>query len=394
VTRRLSRFVRKFRPKLLLLTGSLTNRSVRDYHHYLRWALGDATPLPRTWNELQLWSWAIDEKIPDAVRVAPGALLEISPAEPDDGDGIRAARKRYARRLRTVPGVIASGDELPAAPLLARVEKRQPDPRMLEIVKHLRDHWETPCGHPFELATELWARERQVACDFYYRWKTQPPPEWKWARRAWSAFVREVLSHSRTYDTGLAVANAIDRGALRDGGVLADWRRVAHVFDPIREQEPVFFGTSTTDFVAEWLEKERGIAWVQFVAFGERLSKISGVPYFAADGKAIDGKLRGTPIDTHRGPAIASIKAINEGFNLQDLHHRNLIVTCPTTNLENEQMISRTHRDGQEHDVEIVYLQTLEGDRAALAQARADAAYVESSTLQPQRLNAATWLDE
>ncbi len=164
---------------------------------------------------------------------------------------------------------------------------------------------------------------------------------------------------------------------------------MAHLFRPEDHQEPVWISDVTLDYCREWLAAEGGICWVQHVAFGRKLSEHTGVPYFASGGRA--GHLL---IDQHKGPAIASIKSISEGFNLQDLHCKNLIATTPTTNLENEQMISRTHRDGQLEEVELIYLQTLEGDTKALDSARADAQYVEQSTLQPQRLNAATWVDE
>lgn len=390
VTRRIGRFVKANRPKILLESGSITNRSPNDYAHSLRWALGDNTPLPRDWPERMQWVWALAEKVADSVRVEPGALLGLSPAEPEDGeDPITQARKRYARRLRTMPGVIASGTDLPEVLLTACVEKLPPDAAMLEVQRHLRAHWETPCGHPFEMATDLWRHERELSCGLYYRWDVQPPFEWLRARKDWSAFVRETLAHSRTLDSPLSVANAIDAGRLADNGVLEAWRAVAHLFRPEDHQETVWVSDQTLRACAVWLESERGICWVQHVAFGQRLSEITGVPYFARGGVA-----GAVCVDQHNGPAILSIQSGKEGFNLQHLHHKNLIATTPTTNEANEQLISRTHRDGQENEVEIAYLQTLEGDEKALDSARADAVYVESTTLQPQRLNAATWIDE
>jgi hypothetical protein len=177
---------------------------------------------------------------------------------------------------------------------------------------------------------------------------------------------------------------------MDDHGVLDAWRKVEPLFKPAEHQEAVWVSDQTLDVCARWLEAERGLCWVYHRAFGERLAQHTGVPYFSGGGKA--GRVA---IDVHDGPAIVSISAISEGFNLQTLHRDNLIVTCPTTNKENEQLISRTHRDGQEADeVTVTYLQTLEGDAKALDQARADAAYVEATTRQPQRLCAATWIDE
>lgn len=389
VTRRLGRFVRTRRPRLLVMSGSLTNRSLGDYQHILRWILGDRTPLPRNYWELMSWRWALDEKVADELRLEPGALLGISPSEPDDGHGREAARKRYARRLLSVPGVITTGSDLPEVVLTCRKEQLQPTPEQIEVVDYLRANWETPCGHPFEGAPQLWAHEQETAAGFYYRWRKQPPPEWKVARKAWSSFVREILSHSRKLDSREAVAHAVRTGRLDDGGLLARWDSVSHLFRPQDHQEPVWITDQTVDYCARWLKREKGIVWTRFSAFGDKLSAVSGVPYFAAGAMA-----GGVAIDQHRGPAIAAVKAVNEGFNLQYLHCKNLVAQCLTTNEANEQLISRTHRDGQENDVEVIYLQTLDGCRKALQQARADARYVEQTTLAPTRLGSADWIDE
>ncbi len=393
VTRRLSRFIRAFNPAVVPLSGSPTNRKLKEYAHVLRWSLKDATPLPKDWHEMQAWGFALDEKVQDAARLQPGALLKLSPPDPQREEGrdiLHVARSRYATRLRTTPGVIASGDDLPGVMLTADIEKLEPDAQQLAVVQHLRTQGETPCGHPWEMKTQLWAHEREVSAGLYYRWDIRPPPEWLIARRTWSAFIREVLSHSRTLDSPFAVANAIDRGNLEDHGILDAWRKVEGLFKPHEHQEAVWVSDRTVDYCAKWLsEHEHGICWVYHVAFGERLAERTGIPYFAG------GRSKGGAIDQHRGPAIASISAISEGYNLQFWHCDNLVACTPTTNKQNEQLISRTHRDGQEADeVTVTYLQTLEGDVKALEQARADALYVEATTRQPQRLCAATWIDE
>ena len=399
VTRKISKFVRVFHPRVLLESGSVTNREIQEMAHLLKWCLGDGTPLPTTFHEFQMWSWALNEKVPDAVRIEPGALLSISPPAEGDTlmpDGSEAsdrtiARRRFARRLLTTKGVVGSVDDLPKIGLLANVISLPPTAEVQAAADHMRQMEETPCGIPMEMPSlECWRHDRELSCDFYYRWDTQPPFEWKWARKSWASFVREKLKGSRKWHSPMDLVNAIDRREVDDLGLLSAWRNVRHLFDPEKHKEPVWLGDQTLRYCAEWLEREKGICWVAHQCFGKRLMERTGVPYFAAGGKC-----KGVAIDTHRGPAIASIKAVNEGFNLQTLHSKNLIATTPTTNLENEQLISRTHREGQtEDDVEIVFLQTLPGDCQALTQARADAMYVQSLMMQPQRLCYATWLNE
>lgn len=391
VTKTIGKFVRTFKPAMLVMSGSPMNRSQRELAHVLRWMFGDATPLPRDYFELRAWGYALDEKVPEGVRLHPGALLGISEPTDDDGeDDITRARRRFGRRLFSTPGMIGSRSKLPAITLICSTVQREPAPEVLAAVRHMRLHEETPCGIPMEQpALEIWAHEREMSADFYYRWDVQPPFEWKLARSTLSKFVRDTLSRSRSLFSGMDVANAIDRGQIDDGGALSEWRRVKHLFNPDEHREPVWLTDRNTLFCAEWLEKERGICWVQHVEFGKRLSQISGFPYFGAGAMC-----NGVMVDQHKGPLIASIRSVSEGFNLHFNHSKNLVATTDTTGLGNEQMISRTHREGSPFDeVEVIYMQTLDGDRAALRQARADAQSTQDRLLDPQRLAMAEWLD-
>lgn len=393
-TRRVKRYLQKHpTTSVLCMSGSITSRTLRDYWHQLRWCLGDAMPLPREVEEVQQWSWALDEKVADGMRWAPGALLALSMTIDDDPpEPLAAARARYGRRLMSTPGVVGSGGDMPPAGLICRVEHFDPSPAVKEAVDRMRATWETPCGLPFETAMDLWRHERELSAGMYYRWTERPPFEWLTARKAWSAFCRETLSRSRTLDTPLAVAKAIHDGKLDDGGLLAAWQAVEPSFDPVTEA--VWICDDALNRAAVWLEQHPGgLCWVHHGAFGRRLSQVTGIPYFSQLGRADGG--RGVAIDEYSPAlsAIVSLSSCSRGFNLQ-ARYQSLITTCPTKNNLCEQTISRIHRDGQEHDdVEIWFPQVLEGDRKALQQARADATYVESTTLQPQRLGIATWLE-
>lgn len=397
VTRRVSRFVRRYNPYQLYMSGSLTSRSGREYWHLLRWSLGDASPMPADPMEAMAWHNALDNKVSELNRLDPGALLDLAPPEPEDElpgpDGeppcdLFRARRRYARRLLSTRGVVGSAGELPNVGLIADVVKLDPSPAIAAAVKHLRDTWETPCGLPFETAMDLWRHEREVSNGLYYRWTKQPPVPWLIARKDLSRFIRETLKYSRSLDTPLAVVNAVAQGKIEDGGVIEAWRAVENLFDP--ETEAVWICDSTLQFAAQWLVKHKGICWVHHTAFGAELSRGTGIPYFKEGGR----DQRGNSIDEHEGPAIASLASCSRGFNLQKLHYRNLFITCPTKNGPTEQTIARTHRQGQpEDDVYVTFLQRLEGDEKALTSARSDAMYVHQTLRQPQRLTVATWLN-
>lgn len=380
---------------MLAMSGSFTSRSIREYWHILRRCMGDAAPVPRDPIEMSAWALALDEKVPEAARIGPGALLGLAQALAEDHglEPLQVARQRYGRRLCATAGVVASGGDMPECGLEITVEELEPTPEIKAAVNHLRTTWETPCGLPFETAMELWRHEREVSCGLYYRWKHQPPPEWMQARREWSVFIRETLSRSKRWDTPMQVAIAIHEGNCSDGvDVLTAWRDQEPRFKP--QIEPVWICDSTLRYAAEWLEKHRGICWVHHKAFGFALEALSGIPYFHERGT----NSAGIPIDQHPGPAIASIRSCSMGFDLQGTpttkaaHHRNVVITSPTKNGPWEQLLSRTHRDMQREDtVYCTILQRLEGDIQALAQSRADAKMVEGTKRQPQRLTVATW---
>lgn len=405
------------RAPMLAMSGSFTSRSIKEYQHVIRRCLGAGAPLPTTLDELLVWAFALDEKVPEAARIEPGALLNLAPGSPEDpqlsefghldakeqvkAHQLALARSRYGRRLTSTRGVVASAGDMPPCGLEITIQKLPPTPPMREAVEHLRSTWSTPCGLPFETAMDLWRHERETSCGLYYRWKHQPPPEWMKARKERSMFIREVLSNSKTLDTPMQVDIAIRERTLpkhhqaAGEAVLAEWERVRDSFYPITE--PVWICDSTLQHAAAWLKSERGIVWVHHSAFGRQLEALCGVPYFKEQGR----NAAGVAIDMHDGPAIASIQSCGTGFDLQGTkhtkakHYKNLIVTCPTLNSPNEQLLSRTHREGQEQDtVHATYLQRLEGDERALAQSRADAAMVALTKRAAQRLTVATWLDE
>ncbi len=137
------------------------------------------------------------------------------------------------------------------------------------------------------------------------------------------------------------------------------------------------------DYAASWLRKERGIVWVEHRDFGERLAEKSGFPYYRAKGLNASGEL----IDDASGPVIASIKSNSTGRNLQFRHSKNLIMSPNQTGLEIEQLIGRTHRDGQEADeVSVTFFCAADVHFRAVNQCRADALYARDTTGQDQKI--------
>jgi hypothetical protein len=253
---------------------------------------------------------------------------------------------------------------------------------MRDTAKYMARTKTTPCGFPFEGLAALWRHEREVSCGMYYRWRDIPPQSWLGPRMWVSEFLNHWIDTHR-YDTPLQVYNAVDAGDIEDSGAVAAWRKVEDSYTP--DLVPVWICDSTLNFCADWLRTEQGIVWVSHTAFGERLSERTGVPFFHDSGCAPSG----IHIEQHRGPAIASVGSCATGHNLQH-HQRNLITACPSPG-ELEQLISRTHRDGQKHPVYVEFLCRLSGDRAAVDKALEDAHAINTQFQVVQRVTYAEW---
>ncbi len=227
-------------------------------------------------------------------------------------------------------------------------------------------HWETMLKACPELSTILGAAVRAA----------QPPEEWLEARRAFNAYVRQVLKNSRTYDTMGQV-----KAAFPDAPEVAAWAQLEHTFDPVTV--PVWFTDDVVEAAAAWAKATGGLVWVEHTAVGERLAERYSIPYFGEQGRSRIGR----SILHHEGAAVVSQKAVSKGFNLQYGWHQNLLLNVTPAGWRYEQLIGRTHRQGQAHDtVYFIVVVTVAEQLAGFQQAQADALYEQQTTGQRQKL--------
>jgi hypothetical protein len=378
VTRRVGRYIKAHRPAFVVASGTFTRRSLVDYWHLAKWALGAAySPLPATWDEMQTWASALDGGT--GFRTAPGALVRFLPS--GMLPTLETVREGYRARLVGTPGVVATSTSgYDGSIVLTGVSVTLP-PVLQAHFRNLRETWETPDGHPFTEAVDLWRHARELACGFYYRWNPRPPQGWLTARRVWCKFVRDTLKSSRRLDTELQVYNAVRHREIPDQlGALESWELVKNTFTP--NSEPVWVDQTTLRLATQWLHSHVGIAWVEHSAFGVALGELAGVPYFGQGGKSKAGGL----IEDCKGPCVASIPANSEGRNLQR-YNQNLVVSCPPSGATWEQLLGRTHRPGQEEDEVLaeVFLACRE-QYQGFAKALEDAKYIQGTTGVPQKL--------
>jgi hypothetical protein len=347
VTRRFSRYFRENPDTIAIsMSGTVMKSGIRDFAHILGWAMKNGSPLPLEESALMEWAEAIDEKMEGFERPDPGVLLDLMDVDITEDDPLIVARRAVSKRLLWTPGIMATaaGDTCDCSLSMRGVEY---DIDNDEHFKTLRTLWETPDGFALSEAVEVWRHARELALGLIYRWDPAAPQEWLAARRAWASFARETLAYSHKYDSELQVANAVDAGHLDDSGTLNAWRKIKDTFTI--NSKPIWYDPGALEFAEAWGKKAKdGIIWTEHHHFAEELSRRTGWAYYGAGGL----NKKGEPIPeftdqkSGKGIIIASVAANGTGRNLQRWH-KNLI-TSPSRKWE--QLLGRTHREGQTAD--------------------------------------------
>jgi hypothetical protein len=356
VTRRLDRYI-KANPKtiVVILSGTIMKKSIKDFAHLLEWSHGQSSPLPLYAATLIEWAEALDEGVNLFQRRDPGVLMDLMPPSgsipPDDANA--AARRVFQRRLNATAGVVISDTtEDFTGSLIINALEYSPSEATDANFKILRDTMCRPDGWALAEAMHVWAVARQLALGLHYTWDPAPPQEWLDARKQWAAFVRDELSSPRSLalnvDSELQVANGVLRGEIDDDfGILEHWQKLKPTFtiDP----KDVWHDDTALKVCAEWLKDHpRGIVWCEHQFFAKTLSRVTGVPYYGAKGLDAHGNF----IEAHPegSPVIASIAANCTGRNLQFKWSDNLVTAPPSDSERWEQLIARTHRIHQPQD--------------------------------------------
>lgn len=373
---RIARYVECDAPMVVAMTGTLGRMSILDYHHLLVWALKDGAPVPLDRDEAKTWAAAIDEKTPrTGIRPGVGALASLG-----GGPTVEGARRAYRDRLLATPGVICVDADSCDQPLAINVRIAPPDPVLDEKFRIFREDWITPDGWDLDDAFSVYRHAGELGTGMFLRWDPRPPEWWIGPRRTYCKFVRKAIERSRytadPLDTELAV-----RRRHPDHDIVQDWMAVKRRFEP--NSVPVWISASVLNYARDWALQGPGLIWCGNTAFGEALSGLTGIRFYGAQGKAVDGSSisRADP----RLPAIVSVMANLRGRNLQGWN-RNLIINPPQSARYLEQLIGRTHRAGQTRPVSVDVLATSGDVLDAFGRALDEATFGRDTTGLSQKI--------
>lgn len=391
-TKRVLRYFRQYpTTRFIALSGTLTSKGLRDYAHLCELALREGSPLPTEEADLIAWANCIDSGSQPQERdwSAFAAFSDLRHI-PDTNRRQDEARAVFQRRFTRTPGVVATTEASVQCSLNLYEREVETPPEVEDALAALRRSWSRPDGEVMESALDMWRLGMQLSQGFWLRWvwpNGVVDHEWLNARAEWHRQVRYVVERSITgLDSPFLVWQAVSRGLLTQPDIIrawAAWDAVRH--RPTPPTETVWISDFLIRDALRWLrEHPRGLIWHNDRAT-EAALRAAGVPTY--------GRKEVPPLDGSRKGMALSVRVHGTGLNLQYAHSENLILSFPSSGKTMEQLLGRTHRQGQEADeVTLHYYQHTVAAREAVITARADARYNEDTQGSPMKLCYGTWV--
>lgn len=391
-TKRVLRYFRQFpTTRFVALSGTLTAKSLRDYAHLCELALRGGSPLPTEEADLIAWANCLDADSTPQDRDW-NLFAQFCDLRNIDDEVRRKdeARERFRERFVTTPGVVATTEASVQCSLNFVERNLSAPPAVRDALRELHRTWCRPDGEEMEEALAVWRLGMQMSQGFYLRWVWPNGVvdfEWLEARAEWHRQVRYVLQQNITgLDSPFLVWQGVAKGTLTDPTIIRAWA----AWDAVRHRPPP--PTETVwldDFLVRdaiaWLrEHPKGLLWHNDLAV-EGALRAAGVPTY--------GRGEVPPLAGEVGGMALSVRVHGTGLNLQHHHHENLLLSFSSSGKTMEQLIGRTHRQGQPADeVNMYYYRHTTDAQAAVLDARRNAKYIEDTQGSPQKLCYGTWV--
>jgi hypothetical protein len=388
--KRVRKALRATNPMVVLMSGTLTNRSHRDYAPLFGWALRDKSPCPLKYRAMESFSYALDDFPPHLGNAPPGPLTAW--LRPDDPPGVEGVRTAYRRRMADTQGVVFTKAMSCDASIVIDASR----PRLPKAVKaalsSLRSVWALPDGTEFDSALDYQRHLETMAQGFWQRWTEPAPAPWLEARKAWTAELRAYLGRGRSgaIDSPFRYEQAVAEGRLPSTS-FARWAAIRDSFKP--RTETVWLDEFLVDSAASWAKNQGGIVWSRSPDWGRLVAERAGCLYYGDgedDAEALMDLAEGP--EAGKEPLVLSLSSHYQGRNLQ--RWVSMYFPYPDALARvTEQAIGRIHRTGQKADeVSVTFALTVSEAEETLARAVRNARYGGTTFDQEQRLLRARWL--
>jgi hypothetical protein len=381
-TKRFIRFMQENQgTRFVAMSGTLTGSTLSDYAHLSEMSLRRWSPLPVHDNDIAVWGSVLNaEGEPDDKAWQTLSALDPRSAQLRDVEGMRHA---FRRKFSTSCGVVSTVTASCEADIVLTGEYPSVGPVVTQALDTMANDYMLPDGEEVVDALHFSRALSQLSCGFYYVWdwpEGEEDEEWIDARRGWWGACRQYLKRY--------AREGCDSPFLLEEYVRASHRphdlyQALMAWDEQRGKDPpptraVWLDPTPVLHAVEWaLKRERAFIWYHSRAVGDMLEAM-GVPTFRDGGE--------TP-DPEKTPVCAlSINVFNKGRNFQAWDDQ-LIMEPMASAATWEQLLGRTHRQGQESKVvrASIYQHTWP-TRNTMQKAVKRAKYIQQTTGQLQKL--------
>lgn len=431
---RLMRYMSEQQPYLVALSGTITKKSINDYHHLIAYALRKYCPLPLDAALSCNWSFVLDaDADPSDAQTGPiYPLLDWARRNFPDAEGltndVMGFREAYQLRLTHTPGVVATGDAQIGTSLVLqnspvkKYTQHKDWPRLKELIDQVEELWISPSGDEIELGFHKWRYLYELSFGFYYnlRWPTlEELGKRGYSEEAAQEALDGALAHHEAHqeyskelrqwlkyrskpklDTPFLVGGEMARnGAANVGAGLYElWSAMkAMQFEdmPERISEPIRICSYKVDHVLQWAQSlkkgEGALIWFHHQEAGRWIAEVlqkAGLPVIYCPSES-HRKGSNAAIRDERNAnkiVVASMRGHGTGKNLQHFQ-RQLYPQFPRDASLIEQVLGRTHRTGQTADVLIAEtMNTIEFDHTNMSACLVDALYTHQTMGAPHKL--------
>lgn len=385
-TKRFLRYMAKHQDtRFCGMSGTLTGSTLSDYDHLCKLALREGSPLPLNEKIVDMWGSVLNaEGEPD--DNAWDALRPLNTQAADEHD-VRALRQSFQLHFKNTPGVVCTSTSSCDAVLRLTAIRPALSEDIRVALANLRDDYILPDGSEVVDALHFYRASQQLSCGFYYvwDWPAEPDEEWLESRRAWGSWCRSYLTYASREgcDSPFLVEEHLRQSGWPAEGVgfLRDWDNQRHKDPP--PTKPVWVDPSPVVVAYQWaLERQlaggKAFVWFRSRAVGELLQAFG-----------MDVFWEGTPTPRGNPVCALSMQVYHKGRNFQAWNDQ-LIMQMPSNAATMEQLLGRSHRQGQQADVvRCTIMQQAWPLRRAWAKALTRARYIQDQTGQEQKVLAA-----
>lgn len=435
-----SGYITKHQPQLVALSGTMTSKSLRDYGHFAAFALRERSPLPMDVSLIDQWAQVIDSGAdPADAQTGPirPLLTWFRTYWPDEElpPHVAGYRHAYLRRFSTCPGVVqGNADDLGVSlnirnTPVANAAGYEGHDTMVELMKQVEELWLTPSGDEIDYGFHKWRYLFELSSGFYFNqvWPSVEELSKRSVYRGMSGseiegYLLQAKMHHEALqeyhrrlrkwlqycskphlDSPMLVGKDMALHGPKNVGhqLFEAWQEARDLaFDhmPERQSIPVKVCDYKIQAAVKWAEENGpGLVWYHHNPLGEWAAQAmidAGIDAAFCPAESRRKGMNDFVIDPrNKGKVlVVAMGGHGTGKNLQHSFHKAYFLQFPRPCDTAEQVIGRTHREGQpEDEVIVTTCNTTLFDHLNMGACLVDALYEHQSIGSQQKVIYATY---